>query len=343
MKTLTVVQTGQAGKSDTIKNLVSFERCNALKASVPVCQGCCLMPDQSFAKAFVILGASITFSCACVSHASVIFSQDFSGSSTLSAYVSPTPSSGQWNDLTTAGSGVSVGIVNGALQYDRTGNNTGSFTRSTDFSPAPAAIIYSFDLTVSSIKSAASSVATWYLGSGFSSGASAPSSAAYNSRFAVSFNTDDNFCLHVVGGKSSSEFASGNPISLTWVVNDTGSSLSYHGPNGTTDTVGNGKWDLYAGNTLIFDEQPADGSSTSLSELKFLFTADTGDGYGAISMDNFEIQSIPEPPEWAAVFALGGLLVCGLHEWQQHGAADREKDLKIKLKKTPPLPFSERP
>jgi hypothetical protein len=267
----------------------------------------------------MILGASWDISFAC--HASVVFSQDFSGSSTLSDYVSPTPSSGQWNDIATAGAGVSVGIVNGALQYNRTGNNTGSFTRSTDFNPAPTAIIYSFDLTVSSIKSAAASAATWYVGSGFSSGASTPSSSAYNSRFAVSFDTDGNFCLHVVNGKSSSEFASGSTISLTWVVNDTGSSLAYRGPDGATETVGSSKWDLYAGNNLIFDEQAADGYSTSLSELKFLFPADTG-GYGAISMDNFEIQSVPEPPEWGAVFALGGLLVCGLHEWQQYRAAN---------------------
>jgi len=253
---------------------------------------------------------------ACSGRAALLFSQDFSSSSDVSSYVSATdPNGGQWNDIATSGSGVSVGIVNGTLQYNRTGNNTGSFTRSTDFSPAPTALIYSFDLMVNNVTAAGSSVGTWYVGSGFSSGASVPST--YNSRFAVNFNSDGTFSLHVVSGSTSSEFASGTTISLTWVINDTGSILSYLGPDGQNDTVGNDKWDLYAGNTLVFDEQTADGTSTSLTDLKFLFTADNGKGYGIISMDNFQIESVPESHAWGVTSGAGLLALCGFQWWRQ--------------------------
>ena len=255
------------------------------------------------------------------SRATLVFSQDFSISTTMSDYYSATPNSGQWNDIATAGSGVSVGIVNGALQYARTGNNTGSFTRSTDFSPAPTALIYSFDLTVSSVTAAASSVATWYVGSGFSNSASSPAAADYNSRFAINFNSDGTFSLHVINGPTSSAFSSGSTIGLTWVVNDTGSSLSYLGPDGQVNTVGNGKWDLYAGTTLIFDERTADGSSTSLTDLKFLFTADAGKGFGAISMDNFSITAVPEPAGWGLISGAGLLALCGISTWRERRAA----------------------
>ena len=302
----------------------------AVRADVPASHSFIFKPGMPLKTTVSILGASLILSCASVGRASVIFSQDFSGSSTVSDYVSATPNSGQWNDIATTGSGVSLGIINGALQYGRTGNNTGSFTRSTDFSPAPTALIYSFDLTVSSVTAAASSVATWYAGSGFSSGASAPTSSSYNSRFAINFNSDGTFSLHVISGSTSSAFSSGNAVSLTWVVNDTGSSLSYLGPDGQTDTVGNGKWDLYAGSTLIFDEQTADGTSTSLTDLKFLFTANTGTGYGTISMDNFEIQAVPEPPEWGPISALGLMGICGLREWRQRRCGENLKSCPVK-------------
>jgi len=261
------------------------------------------------------LVAILAFAGTVNGNATVVFSEDFSSSSTLNDYVNASnPNSGQWNDISTGGSGATVNIVNNALQYGRTGNNSASFTRTTLFSPAPTALIYTLNLTASPT-APATTAATWYVGSGFSFGNTAPTvSTSVNSRFSVEFNSDGTYCLRVSGsgGATSSPFSSGTSLALTWVINDSGGDLSYHGPDGSTDAVGNGAWDLWAGNTLIFNDIAADNPSLRLTQLKFFF----GAGDGTITMDNLQIQSVPEPVCGAA-FAGALVVLCGFSTLRQ--------------------------
>ena len=192
-------------------------------------------------------------------------------------------------------------------------------------------MIYNFDLTVIGIStlSVVTTAATWGVGSGYGTQNSDPSpSSLNNSRFAIGFNTDGTFNFHVVGGVTSSSFSSGTTVGVSWVINDSGGSLSYLGPDGNIDIVGNGMWDLWAGSTLIFNEKPADNTSSSLSELKFVFENTTATGI--IAMDNFSIQSVPEPPEWGAISALGLLGICGLSEWRQRRCGENLKSCPVK-------------
>ena len=290
-----------------------------------------ILSQQIMKTTFSILGASLILSCASVCQANVIFSQDFSSSSIVSDYVNATPNSGQWNAISTSGAGTTVSIAGGSMQYTHNGVNAGSFTRNTDFSPTPPAMIYNFDLTVSGIStlSAVPTAATWGVGSGYGTQNSDPSpSSLNNSRFAIGFNTDGTYNFHVVGGATSSSFSSGTTVGVTWVINDAGGSLSYLGPDGNVDIVGNGMWDLWAGSTLIFNEKPADNTSSSLSELKFVFenTAATG----IIAMDNFSIQAVPEPAGWGAISALGLMGICGLREWRQRRCGEKLKSCPVK-------------
>jgi hypothetical protein len=274
---------------------------------------------------FSILSVSLIFSCANICRASVIFSQDFSAGGTPANYVSSTPNSGQWNAIGVSGSGTTVSIANGALQYIHNGANAGSFTRNTDFSPIPTAISYSFALTVSGVSTTTpiTSGAVWGVGSGYGTQNSDPTSTLNNSRFAVGFNTDGTFSLHAVGASATSSFSSGTTLNLTWVINDSGSTLSYLGPDGNTDTVGNGKWDLWTGNTILLDEKSADNAATSLSELKFVFENNAANA--TITMDNFNISDltpVPEPAEWGAISGFGLLGICGLRTWRERRSAN---------------------
>src|SRR5439155_9186101 len=86
---------------------------------------------------------------------STIFSQDFLASSTLSSYIATPAASipGQWNAIRTTGTGGSVSIVGGALQIVH--GSIDSWSRTTDLSPAPTAMIYKFDMMVTGVSAAA--------------------------------------------------------------------------------------------------------------------------------------------------------------------------------------------
>src|ERR1035437_5500521 len=85
-----------------------------VRADVPASHPFIFKPGMPLATTVSILGASLILSCARVGRASVIFSQDFSGSSTVSDYVSATPNSGQWNAISTSGVGTTVSIAGGS-------------------------------------------------------------------------------------------------------------------------------------------------------------------------------------------------------------------------------------
>ena len=85
-----------------------------VRADVPASHSFIFKPGMPLATTVSILGASLILSCVSVGRASVIFSQDFSGSSTVSDYVSATPNSGQWNAISTSGVGTTVSIAGGS-------------------------------------------------------------------------------------------------------------------------------------------------------------------------------------------------------------------------------------
>ena len=252
------------------------------------------------------------------SSGAIIFSQDFSGAPNgpVSTYVnSSSPNSGQWNavQVTTANNNTTVGINNGALAYTRTVSSGvgGSFTRSSDFSPVPLALIYKFDLTVSGNSASQTKAATWQVGDSFSPGGNGAESF-YHSRFAINFTTTPGtFQFRDISASADSANFVGRQ-SVMWVINNSGTTLSYSAPNGTTATVADDKWDLWAGNTLVFNDGNALLTGSSLTDLKFAFEG----GIGTITMDNFEIQSVPERTNVALVIiALSAVAISGKRIW----------------------------
>lgn len=243
----------------------------------------------------------------------IIFAQDFSSnpSGPVSSYVNSTsPDSGQWNAIQVANNGTTtVAINNGALAYTRTSATLvgGSFTRSSDFSPVPQALIYKFDLIVSGNSAGQTKAATWQVGDGFTTGGNAAESS-YHSRFGINFTTTPGtFQFRDIGGSANSGNFSGSQ-SVMWVINNSGATLSYLAPNGSPATVADDKWDLWAGNSLVFNEGNALLTGSSLTDLKFAFEG----GIGTIAMDNFEIQAVPEPTNIAlALFALSFVGISG--------------------------------
>ena len=79
---------------------------------------------------------------------------------------------------------------------------------------------------------------------------------------------------------------------MTWVINNSGASLTYKAPDGTYESVANDTFDLWAGTTRLFNDIAATTTTQSLADIKFAFTA----GTATIDIDNIVIDPIPSAP-----------------------------------------------
>jgi hypothetical protein len=217
-----------------------------------------------------------------------IFSQDFTSSTSVTSYISATPAIGQFDAITTAGTNT-VSISGNALHFTR-GNNTSSFTRSTNFSPTPTALVYAFDITVSGTTGNTNSAATFQVGDGYSSATNGVETNANTyAQMQVDFRGIFNFRFRdISNGNVSSNFSVGTTYTVTWVMNNSGSTLTYTAPDGSTQTVGNDLTDIWVGNTLIFNGVNIETTTSALNDLKFAFTG----GSGNIDIANINIYSI---------------------------------------------------
>lgn len=218
-----------------------------------------------------------------------IFSQDFSSSTSVLSYVSLIPGNGQFDAISTAGTS-SSSITGGALRFTR-GSGNASFSRTANFSPTPTAIVYEFDLTVSGTPSGnTNSVAAFQVGSGYSILTNGVESNGNTyAQLGLDFRGSSNFRFRdIPNGNTSSNYSVGTTYSITWAMNNSGSTLTYTAPNGSSETVANDRADIWVGTTRIWNDVNVQSTSGSLTDLKFAFTGSTG----SISIDNISIYSI---------------------------------------------------
>lgn len=222
-----------------------------------------------------------------------LFQQNFSTSTTVADYVNASaPTSGQFNAISTSGSGtvlsINTGGGNNKLRFNRS-NNAGAFSRTTDFSPAPISLIYKFDIAVSGNTTAQTTAATFQVGSSYGIGNSPEANASTHSRIGLNYtSTNGTFQFRDLTNSINSSNLSGVQ-SITWVINNSGNTLNYTAPDGSTESVLNDTYDLWAGTTKLFNNVSATTASQSLSDLKFVIN----NGTGIIDFDNFDIREIP--------------------------------------------------
>lgn len=256
-----------------------------------------------------------------LSHGEILFEQDFSNPSSgpVTPYVSSSPSRGQWNAI--GGTISAVNISDGQLRYTRNGSGTGFFARTTDLSPTPSVLVYNFDLTATPGGSATTGAARWQVGSGFTTSSGAETTGV-RAEFGLNFAAGGGFSLRYLGASGSPN----GPVmdskqNVTWVINNSGSLYSYLGPNNVNQTVASGHWDLWEGWQRVFDEEPLLSGSQGLTDLKFAFTQ----GSGTIQMDNFRLETVPEPATTGVVAALFLLGVAGLKQFKANRSIARKQ------------------
>lgn len=222
-----------------------------------------------------------------------LFQQDFSTGSALSDYISASsPGATKFNGIT----GPSASIVNGALQFDRPNNGTtGHFAHTTDFSPTPGSLYIQLDFeVVSATATAGNSALLFYVGNGFSNGPGNPSNADIYARFGINFtgNGHEFSVRHIpVGGTGSFNSATfTGRQTLTFVLNNTGYTVTYLQPGGGVQTLSNDTYDLWIGSSEVVNGQPVITPTQTMTDFKLRIDDDV---YAAVfQFDNFLIRDI---------------------------------------------------
>lgn len=219
-----------------------------------------------------------------------VFSQNFNSSTTLTDYVE-SPASGtsnKFDGITSSGAGTTWSVAANNLTVTRGTANAGSFTRiSTTGTTTGQALWIEFDLSVAS-STTTTNAGTLYVGTGYTNANSGPANASTHSRLGINFTTTSgNFTLRNITAGTNSGTLSGVQ-KITWVINNTGSSLTYTAPDGSTETVQSNFADVWTGTTKTFDEIAATTNGIALRDFKFVIS----NGTGGITFDNFYIKPL---------------------------------------------------
>ena len=244
--------------------------------------------------------------------------QDFS-SSTLADYISASPGTGQFNNLSAEADGGQWSINAGRLMLVRpglsgTGNGAG-FARWTDISTGSQFVKVSFDYTLSGVTTSSGGVLTLLMGNltgitDYNSGL--PNSGMQNS-VAISAK-GANLIKYGVGSFSSTNVSTDSAShNVEWYVNASTGVREYVGDDTCIYDVDSNHSSLWVDGVLIFDNVPRDSKFTS-NKLTDFRVASTISSAITLTLDNFTIRE--------QVLSIGSDPSV-LQAWRQiHGLAD---------------------
>ncbi|WP_418262494.1 T9SS type A sorting domain-containing protein [Flavobacterium faecale] len=239
-----------------------------------------------------------------ISSKAQFFTQNFSTSTNVSDYISASPNSGQFSDIVANSANLTASIQNGALRFNRNASASIYAYRNFNFTSNPTFVQLKMDFEASSNSVGTQTpIFSVYVGSGFSS-ASTGTSSAYASRFGIlAQSTPGNYKVGTIdnigGAPQSAEFSGKQTI--TFIVNNSGSDKIYTAPDGTNESIANGKMDLWIGNTRGINEFSLKNTTGSLADISgFKIQATSASGTGVYDFDNIEMRDLlndaPPPP-----------------------------------------------
>jgi len=230
-----------------------------------------------------------------VSSGSTVFSQDFSSSTTVSSYVNLTsPSTGQFNAIQEEACGGTFSITSGKLQLVRTGASSikfASLNRTTNFSGPPTVMQVTVDLGVTANQTQAS-VLEFDLGN-LTTVEYSHTSANVFAKFLIDATGTNTFKFNVHSIQSAAYSANGTTNTINWYVNKSGSTQSYHGPDGSTNTLSSNNVGFWAttGGTIVklYDNVATNnGASSSLADFSIEWLQVDS---GTYTLDNLVINN----------------------------------------------------
>jgi hypothetical protein len=219
------------------------------------------------------------------------FEQNFSAGGTPASYVSSSPNNTQVNGL----AGLSATITNNSVQFSRpTDANTGYISRSSNFASTPTSlhVQFSFEVTSSDPSVTGTSAVMFYVGSNFSSGPTNPNNGDTYARLGIALASTGSgqFQVRTVpsggGGVASASFSGRHTI--TFAMNNSGTSLKYVSPTGVMETLPDDTYDIWVGTTKFANDQPVLTASQTINNFKFRLN----DGVGVMQIGHILMRDI---------------------------------------------------
>lgn len=160
------------------------------------------------------------------------------------------------------------------IEFNLNGSGAVFGSRTIALTPAASAQVVRFDLSTSST-SATSKAGTLIIGSGFANNATIHTATA---RLHVNLSaTNGEFSITYPDGTPTTSGTLSGTQTITWVINTSGSSVSYAQPNGAgAITLATGKSDVWIGNTQLVAGLNVQTAAQAMNNLKFVFNSGTG-------------------------------------------------------------------
>jgi hypothetical protein len=125
------------------------------------------------------------------------------------------------------------------------------------------------------------------VGAGFGSSPDDSPDAATYARLAVVPLAAGTFQLRDPAGRRNSVSFEGTQA-VSWAINNAGRALSYSAPDGSVETVGNDRMDVWIGRSKVFDDIAVTMQGGQISELKWYW----GGGTGLTTFDHLTVESL---------------------------------------------------
>ncbi|MCL4547637.1 MAG: T9SS type A sorting domain-containing protein, partial [Bacteroidetes bacterium] len=197
-----------------------------------------------------------------------IFSQNFNSSTTLTDYYNSSPSTNQFRTID-ATTGATVSVSTNALVMTRGTSGNAYAERNVDFSPIPSGMIFQFSFSVSG-GGAATSAILIAVGTDVANGIAAPTNSNIFARFAISTTaTSGEFIIRDIKNSTTGTNTYTGTHTITWALNNTGSIQTYTAPDGSSETIADGKADIWVSNTREFNDISVDSPTQTLARFKF--------------------------------------------------------------------------
>ena len=239
-------------------------------------------------KRFILLFLVVLFFLPAVSWGQ-IFSQNFNYSTTLADYYNSSPSTNQFRIIDVSGAGATISVATNSLVMTRNTGNNAYAERNVDFSTVPSGMKFQFDLTVSG-GGAASSAILVAVGTSVNNASTVPTLTSTFARLAI--NTTSNsgeFKINDITNTTVGTNTYTGTNTISWYLNNTGSTQTYNSPSNSSETIANGKADIWVGTTKEFDDILVQTNSQTLARFKF-YTVNWVNGT-VFTIDNIAINN----------------------------------------------------
>lgn len=203
-----------------------------------------------------------------------IFSQNFNSSTVLTDYYNTTPGSNQFRKIDTTNANSTVSVASNSLVLSKNADATTQAyaERNVDFSSIPTAVYLQFTFSVSgTYSSSATNAISFYFGTNVANASAVPSLSNVYARFFINLNNNvGQFQIKDISNNDTGVNWFSGTQTITWVLNNSGSSKTYLAPNGSSETIGDDKVDIWVGTTKEFDDKSVETSTATLARFKIL-------------------------------------------------------------------------